>query len=71
MKLEKGGEVGQEKLHSLLFLWLSLSAEQRCPSLGVSQPGECFQGHVHTTGWSLQPLQDRTGPPVALSHVDV
>lgn len=25
--------MGQEKLHSLLFLWLSLWAEQSCPSL--------------------------------------
>lgn len=25
--------MGQEKLHSLLFLWLSLWAEQSCPNL--------------------------------------
>lgn len=72
VKLEKGGEVGQEKLHSLLFLWLSLSAEQRWPQPWW-QPvwWTLLRTCTYTTGWSLQPLQDRTGPLVALSHVDV
>lgn len=61
--------MGQKKLHSLLFLWLSLWAE--LPQPGLSQPGDPSQGHVHTPASPLQPPQDRAGPRVALSRVDV
>lgn len=69
MKLEEGGEVGREKLHSLLFLWLVFPAEQSSPQLAsaglVSAPED-----MHTAGRCLRPLQDLLGALVALSPMD-
>lgn len=69
MKLEEGGEVGREKLHFLLFLWLIFPAEQSSPQLASAGLVSTCED-MHTAGWFLRPLQDRLGAPVALSPVD-
>lgn len=54
--------MGQKKLHSLLFLWLSLGAEQSCPSLVsgslVTPPKDMYiaLGHLSSPLGSLWAL---------------
>lgn len=60
MKLEEGGEVGREKLHSLLFLWLIFPAEQSSPQLALAGLVSVSED-IHTAGWSLWLLQDQLG----------